>query len=57
MYTLEQIREKLKFYNLRALSNEIDIPYMTLWRAIRKVNAPTKYQVVKKLSDFLTKQG
>lgn len=55
MYTLEEVKEKLKFYNLKAVSSETGIPYMTLWRAVRR-DLPVNYEVVKKLSDFLTQQ-
>jgi molybdenum-dependent DNA-binding transcriptional regulator ModE len=56
MLTLEQVKEQLSTHNLRAVARKVDLPYMQVWRAMRK-DAPVNYQVVKKLSDFLTKQG
>lgn len=55
MYTLEEVREKLKFYNLKAVAGATDMPYMTVWRAARRDSA-VNYEVVKKLSDFLTQR-
>ena len=52
MLTLEQIKEILKPYNLRAVAKEASIDYNVLWRAIR-MNKPVKYEVVKTLSDYL----
>jgi hypothetical protein len=52
MLTLEQIKETLKPYNLRAVAKETSIEYNVLWRAIRK-DKPVKYEVVKQLSDYL----
>lgn len=52
MLTLDEIKQRLKPYNLRALSQEIGLPYSILWRAIRK-EKPVKYEVVKVLSDYL----
>lgn len=52
MYTLDQIKQILKPYNLRAVSQDTGIPYPVLWRAIRK-EKPVKYEVVKILSDYL----
>lgn len=52
MFTLDEVRMKLKPYNLRAVSQETGIAYPTLWRAVRK-NKPVNYELVKKLSDFL----
>ena len=56
MLTLEQVKEQLGTHNLRAVARKVDLPYMQVWRAMRK-DTPVNYQVVKKLSDFLTKQG
>jgi len=53
MLTIEEVRAMLKPYNLRAVAIETDIPYSILWRAVRKNNKPVKYEVVKRLSDFL----
>ena len=55
MLTLEQIKETLKPYNLRAVAKETSIEYNVLWRAIRK-DKPVKYEVVKQLSDYLQKK-
>lgn len=52
MFTLDEIRSRLKPYNLRAVAIETGIAYPALWRAVRK-NKPVKYEVVKSLSDFL----
>ena len=52
MLTLDEIKQRLKPYNLRALSTEVGIEYNVLWRAIRK-EKPVKYEVVKQLSDYL----
>lgn len=54
MLTLDEIKQRLKPYNLRALSQEVGIEYNVLWRAIR-TNKTVKYEVVKTLSDYLTK--
>lgn len=56
MLTLEEVRQQLSTHNLRAVARKVDIPYMRIWRAMRK-DSPVNYEVVKKLSDFLTKQG
>lgn len=54
MLTLEEIKERLKPYNLRAIAAETGLSYPIVWRAIRK-NKPVKYEVVKTLSDYLSK--
>ena len=55
MLTLDEVKERLKPYNLRAIASETGLSYPIVWRAIRK-NKPVKYEVVKTLSDYLTKQ-
>jgi hypothetical protein len=55
MLSLDEIKQRLKPYNLRALSTEVGIEYNMLWRAIRK-EKPVKYEVVKQLSDYLQKK-
>lgn len=52
MLTLDDVKTRLKPYNLRAVADDIGISYPVLWRAIRK-NKPVKYDVVKMLSDYL----
>lgn len=54
MLTLDEIKQRLKPYNLRALSKEVGIEYNVLWRAIR-TKKTVKYEIVKTLSDYLTK--
>jgi len=54
MLTLEEVRTKLENHNLRAVARKVGVPYMRVWRAVRR-DAPVNYEVVKKLSDFLTK--
>jgi predicted DNA-binding transcriptional regulator AlpA len=55
MLTIEQVRERIKPYNLRAVAKDTGINYPTLWRAVRKPDLPAKYEVVKTLSDYLSK--
>lgn len=55
MLTLEEVRTKLESHNLRAVARRTGIPYMRVWRAVRR-DLPVNYEVVKKLSDFLTQQ-
>lgn len=55
MLTLDEIKQRLKPYNLRAIAEETGISYPILWRAIRK-NKPVKYDVVKTLSDYLQRK-
>lgn len=53
MLTIEEVRARIKPYNLRAVSEETGVSYPTLWRAVRKNNKPVRYDIVKTLSDFL----
>ena len=53
MLTIEEIRNKLQLYNLRAVAGQTGLPYSILWRSVRKGNTAIKYEVVKTLSDFL----
>lgn len=52
MLTIEQIRERLKHSNLKAVSDAVGIHYNTLYRLIKTDGDPS-YSTVKALSDYL----
>lgn len=53
MYSLDQIREKLKDHNLSAVAKSCGISYMSAYRAVRVNSSNVSYSVVKALSDYL----
>lgn len=53
MLTTEEIRDKLKPYNLAQVARQAGVNKHTLYRLMSESHAPT-YDTVKKLSDWLT---
>lgn len=52
MLTVEQIRERLKHSNLKAVAESIGIHYNTLYR-LMNTDADPSYSTVKTVSDYL----
>ena len=56
MMTLDEIKQRLKPMNLRAISSDTGIKYAILWRTINQ-KTRVAYDVVKILSDYLEHQN
>ena len=53
MLNLEQIRERLKHSNLRAVSQAAGVNYHTLVKLMKQDSRDPAYSTVKALSDYL----
>jgi DNA-binding Xre family transcriptional regulator len=56
MMILEDILSALKDRNIKAVAAQIDVSYHTLWRLSAGKHKAVSYDVVKKLSDYLTEK-
>ena len=55
MMTLEQVREALQDRNLAKVSESTGLHYQTVYRVANGIGSQVSYQVVKSLSDYLSK--
>lgn len=53
----DEIREKLKPYNAKALSTLTGLPYFSVWRFIAGKTAKPSWHLVSTLQEFLKEQG
>jgi len=53
MYSLEEIRERLKDRRPGIVAEESGVPYHTIWRIMTKPNRAVTYDAVEKLSRYL----
>lgn len=53
--TLEEIRDRLKPYNIKEVSREIGISYITLWRISNGTNTNPQVDTYFKIVNFLEK--
>ena len=54
MMTLEQVQQALQDRRLRRVAEATGLAYNTVWRVASNRTAEVSYDVVKRLSDYLT---
>jgi len=54
MMTLEQVKDALHDRKLRVVAEETGLSYDTVWRVSTGNNVRVSYDVIKRLSDYLT---
>jgi hypothetical protein len=55
--TEEEIRDRLKPYNAKALSERTGLPYFAVWRFIAGKTVKPSFKLVSTLEAFLREQG
>lgn len=55
--TEEEIRDRLRPYNAKALSELTGLPYFSVWRFIAGKTVKPSFKLVSRLEAFLKEQG